>query len=301
MLLKKSTAALYSNVAVCSSLCSSSTITSSCPLRVRSTALPSPLRKPPCQSRNYASVEHERFDKDGKDRTQPQWPASPNPTPYEILSQTKNTPYNKLQFYELVKLYHPDRHHISAISSDAVPHLTRLERYHLVVAANDILSDPEKRRLYDISGAGWGAEPDMQSKYRDVDRKWRQEPGNASMNATWEDWERWHQERDENGNRKKQEPLYMSNGGFVGIIVLFLLIGGWGQATRAGRHSDNLLDMRDKIHGSASQELRKRQSEAARLSRQGRVESFLRQREGWEYDQPGPVRLSNGAQASSSK
>ncbi|KAK3939221.1 hypothetical protein QBC46DRAFT_388488, partial [Diplogelasinospora grovesii] len=195
MLLKKSTAALCSNSGgVFSPFYPPSPLTSPC--RSRGHTSESPSRDPRLarnRVRNFASVrdlgESNRSKDTAKDNLSPQWPASPNPTPYEIFDQPKNDAYCKARFYELVKLYHPDRRHHT--SHDGIPHLTKLERYRLVVLANDILSDPERRRLYDRYGAGWGSQPDMRSSYRKADRTWRQEPGNPSMNATWEDWERW--------------------------------------------------------------------------------------------------------------
>lgn len=185
-----------------------------------------------------------------------------------------------MRFYELVKLYHPDRRHHT--QHDGVPHSTKLERYRLVVAANEILSDPAKRRLYDVYGAGWGGNGDMQSKFRKVDKAWRSAPGNASMNATWEDWERWYGERD----GKKQVPVFMSNGGFAVLVLFFALVGGWGQSTRAGKHSVALVEMQEQKHEIVSQGLQQRVAEASGKSRQDRVESFLRQRQGWGYDSP---------------
>ena len=38
------------------------------------------------------------------------WPTALNPTPYDIFGHPKDAPYSKHRFYELVKLYHPDRH-----------------------------------------------------------------------------------------------------------------------------------------------------------------------------------------------
>src|SRR5690242_10720499 len=55
------------------------------------------------------------------------WPTNPNPTPYEIFNITNNDTYTKTRFYELAKLYHPDKNHQSNM-----PHLspaTRIERY----------------------------------------------------------------------------------------------------------------------------------------------------------------------------
>jgi hypothetical protein len=194
--------------------------------------------------------------------------------------------YNKMRFYELVKLYHPDRKHHT--QHDGVPHLTKLERYRLVVAANEILCDPDKRRLYDAYGAGWGGKEDMHSKVREMDRAWRSAPGNASMNATWEDWERWYDARD----GKSQQPVFMSNGGFALLIFAFILVAGWGQATRAGKHSVNLLEMREQKHEAVSKGLHDRVAEASGKSREDRVQNFLRQRQGWGYDSPsaGPGR-----------
>lgn len=226
--------------------------------------------------RNDRNVARESSGKTGHPNLQ--WPASAEPTPYEIFNLSKTDPYSKVRFYELVKLYHPDRQHHTCL--DDIPHLTKLERYRQVVAANNILSDPARRRLYDLYGAGWAGEGtrDVQSMYRDADRTWRQEPGNPSMNGTWEDWERWHSKR----NGEKQEPVYMSNGGFVGIIMLVVLVGGIGQVTRAGSNSATLVDMRDQKDSAISQDMRRKQVQSMGLSRRDRVQSFLKQRESWE-------------------
>lgn len=235
--------------------------------------------------RGYASVRRDSTSTasaDGKRRRRESqalpWPAAQEPTPYDIFHISKGSPYDKARFFELVKLYHPDRNHHT--HHDGIPHPMKLERYRLVVAANTILSDPAKRRLYDVYGAGWGGKSDMESNHREADRAWRQKPGNASMNATWEDWERWYEQRD----GKKQEPVFMSNGGFVGVIALLVLIGGWGQATRAGKHSMHLVDMRDEKDQVISHEMQQRLAENTGKSREARVEKFLRQREGWGYD-----------------
>ncbi|KAK0611759.1 hypothetical protein B0T14DRAFT_530993 [Immersiella caudata] len=208
------------------------------------------------------------------------WPTSLNPTPYEIFDQARGAPYSKLRFIELVKQYHPDRRHHTA--HDGIPHLTKLERYRLIVAANDILSDPERRRLYDSFGSGWEGFDGKPDSLRSADHAWRRQPGNASMNATWEDWEQWYQERD----GKKQEPIFVSNAGFVGIIALFALIGGWGHITRAGTNASKLMDIREEQHMSANKAMRQRQRQSAGLNKDERVRFFLQQREGWGYEPP---------------
>ncbi|KAK5662183.1 hypothetical protein OQA88_8088 [Cercophora sp. LCS_1] len=230
--------------------------------------------------RAFASVQDSDPEDASRGINHPNWPTSPAPTPYEIFNLVKGAPYSKTRFYELVKLYHPDRHPHTA--HDGIPHLTKLERYRLVILANNILSDPEKRSLYDQYGSGWEGQADLRERYRDADRAWHRQPGNASMNATWEDWERWRDEQD----GKKQQPVFMSNGSFVILIGMFALIGGLEHLTRAESHSANLIDMRDKNHASISKGMHERQSTVAGLSKEARVQHFLRQREGWGYDLP---------------
>ncbi|KAJ3454549.1 hypothetical protein MRS44_013149 [Fusarium solani] len=83
----------------------------------------------------------------------PPWPRNPCPSPYEVLGIEAGKAYNKANFRSLVKLYHPDVHgQNSAINS--LPRTTRLERYHLIVAAHELLSDQSKRKMYDYYNVG---------------------------------------------------------------------------------------------------------------------------------------------------
>ncbi|CAJ2509638.1 Uu.00g146640.m01.CDS01 [Anthostomella pinea] len=226
----------------------------------------------------YATVSDSGSMRPPDDSPHHGWPSSPHPTPYEIFGQKKTAAYSKAKFYELVKVYHPDRHRIS--TGPLVSQTVRLERYRLVVSANEILSDPVKRRAYDLYGAGWGGKLSMDNARRATDKSWRDEPGNPSMNATWEDWERWYGERE--GAKKKQHPLYMSNELFVGVLCAFVLVGSLGQARRASTNTMNIVEMREQKHAAISQDMRNRQGQQAVLNRHERVESFLRQRDGWD-------------------
>ncbi|KAK4148975.1 hypothetical protein C8A00DRAFT_19287 [Chaetomidium leptoderma] len=287
MLLKKPTASLYPSSAVLSAFSSPLSITPPCWPRDRRAAAPSPRRVR--QHRSYASVYDAKRSRSRSEKRntsdQPTWPTSANPTPYEILGVVGGAPYSKARYFQLAKLYHPDHQHHT--SDGDIPHLTKIERYRLVVAANEILSNPNNKRMYDLYGFGWDNQTDSHTRHREADRAWRQEPGNASMNATWEDWERWHQQRD--GSREKQEEVFTSNLGFMAILSAFLIIAAWSQMTRAGTKSVNLLDMQDQQHAAISKELRERRSQRIAMDREGRVENFLRQREfeKWAYDPPG--------------
>ena len=204
------------------------------------------------------------------------------PTPYQIFNQRRGSPYSKHRFYELVKLYHPDRH--DHFSNEGLLYTTKLERYRLVIAANDILSDPIKRGAYDCYGAGWNGQPDAMG-YRDASdsswahhggKGWGGGPGSPSQNATWEDWERWYQ-RDAKG---QQEPRYTSNSAFVSLIVIFAALGGIGQATRVGNYSMTFIEQRDALHDKVSKDLIRRRNETNAFgNREERIQDFLRQRD----------------------
>ncbi|KAH8668987.1 hypothetical protein BX600DRAFT_435496 [Xylariales sp. PMI_506] len=232
--------------------------------------------------RSYATAQ----DSPDAAATSPhRWPSCAKPTPYQIFDQKFTAPYSKARFYELVKMYHPDRHR--HVPGDTLTPEARLERYRLVVAANAILSDPGKRRAYDLYGAGWeGIRAMDNSHLRHAEHSWRTEPGNASMNATWEDWERWYGERggsSEGPGGRKQHPIFMSNELFVVVLSAFIIVATMGQAKRASTTTMNVVEMRERKHEALSVDISRRRMEQSGLSREERVESFLRQREGWSF------------------
>lgn len=202
------------------------------------------------------------------------------PTPYQIFGQKKGSPYSKRRFYELVKLYHPDRHGHTP-SSDGLSYSTKLERYRLIVAANDILSDPVKRSAYDMYGAGWNGQSGVRGP-RDRSEEWGKggswnSPYGPSRNATWEDWEKWYKREEQ----EPQKPVYVSNGAFVCLVVLFAAVGGIAHAARAGNYSLTYLEHQDALHDDISKELRRRRSETTTAfpTREERIHEFLRKRD----------------------
>lgn len=116
--------------------------------------------------RNYASC--------------PPWPSTNTPTPYDILGTSRGQKYQKAKYYDLVKAYHPDLSMASTFQS--LPKEERVERYRLVVAAHEILSNPQKRAAYDVHGVGW-ATPLGHSQFGDGTRN----PFTSRSHAyTWE-------------------------------------------------------------------------------------------------------------------
>lgn len=201
------------------------------------------------------------------------------PTPYQVLACGKSDAYTKHRFYALVKLYHPDRcHPASPIAS--LPLHVRLERYRMLVAAHDILSDIEKRKAYDAWGHGWAGHHNTPSTHHQRDweydpRRWASDPRN---NATWEDWERWHAE---NSGAKGEDSrtIQMSNFTFMALIFAFVSIGGVVQGTRFSNFNSSVIDRRDQIHREASMELRRSKHATLGGDRDERIRTFLEHRE----------------------
>lgn len=237
--------------------------------------------------RTYATVRDSRdADKSQKTPEKTPWPSHAKPTPYDIFGLNPTSQYSKASFYHLVKLYHPDRQHHSgtpsAIHVASLTAATRLERYRLVVLANDILSDPQKRKAYDAYGAGWvTSDHSVHDLYRQADRSWRHKPGNAAANATWEDWERWHEARD---GKEHQEPVFMSNTYFLAFVLATIAIGSAMQANRAATSAIHVLDSRTAQEMALSDALRRRDQAVAGKGRHDRIEQFVRERENLRYD-----------------
>ena len=201
------------------------------------------------------------------------------PTPYQILKCNKGDAYTKHRFYALVKLYHPDRSHL-ALAVASLPLHVRLERYRMLVAAHDILSDIEKRKAYDAWGHGWAGHHNTPSTHHPRDweydaRRWTSDP---RYNATWEDWERWHGEN--NGSKEQGErTIQMSNFAFMSLIFAFVSIGAVAQGTRFTTFNNSVIERREQIHREASMEYRRSRNATMSGDRNERILTFLEHRE----------------------
>lgn len=263
------------------------------------------------------------------------WPKTANPTPYEILGVPRHRPYDKKRYYELVKLYHPDRYRYSppatgdatsatsatsasdksTLHPSSLPAAVRLERYRLIVAANALLSDAKRRAAYDRFGIGWStahgatsASHAAEAAARDYN-DWHSSPTSAARNATWEDWAAWYAEQQRrahastgdsdadgphywtpnvgpdgtwsthDGGRRRQQPVYMSNGAFVAVLLAFAVVGGVSQATRAEARAAGQLALSNARNAQIGEDMQRRQMETEKLSRHDRVQRFLGLRE----------------------
>jgi hypothetical protein len=253
----------------------------------------SACRLSPCTPRGYATIAGDPMSAGPSDplsspsSNDMPWPNPPkghsHPTPYQILSTKESEPYSKRRFYDLVKLYHPDsgaceKHH----HHHKVPQPLRLERYRLVVAAHTILSDPEKRKMYDRFGAGWsgvpstvGGKPGAGTPAGPFSAWQHHTDADIWGNATWEDWERFYARRD----GASQQPRYLSNGNFILCVILLAIVGASLNISRAEHEGDKVVASRDLVHDRASKELRRVRQLSENRPKEERIQFFVRQRE----------------------
>lgn len=259
------------------------------PLCYNPAAAQHPRARRPCQKscrhrRTYAQHADPPLHHHEHDPELLQWPEAvkphQTPTPYQILRCRKGDRYTKQRFYALVKLYHPDRCH-TASPIAGLPLHVRLERYRMLVAAHDILSDIEKRKAYDVWGHGWAGHhrtPASPAAYEwDFDRtRWATDPRN---NATWEDWERWRHENEGSGPDPNASTVQLSNFAFMSLIFAFISIGGVVQGTRFSTFNSSVIERRDQIHREASTTLQRSHNASMSGDRDERIRTFLDHRE----------------------
>lgn len=143
-----------------------------------------------------------------------------------------------------------------------------MKRYRLVVAANNILSDPSRRRAYDQYGAGWNCHPDIggpaSSSNQATRQRWSGFHDNESpaANATWEDWERWYQRH----SKDAQAPVYTSNGGFLTLVAFVAVLSAFSQASRVDDHQQFFADRVEIVHNNCSNNIQKRKDDTRELS-----------------------------------
>ncbi|KAJ5827051.1 hypothetical protein N7447_003814 [Penicillium robsamsonii] len=214
------------------------------------------------KSRSYATAAefpHQNYS----------WPSTSSFTPYDVLNLPRGATYSKRHYYDLVKIYHPDRPLTDHPLFRQLTAETRLQRYRIVVDAHDLLSDPIKRAAYDRNGTGWSHTVLDTTIARDSHGP------NIYSNATWEDWEDWH-----NRHQGPQQHV-VDQRTFSRLIILLVLFAGALQASWIGQMNNGYNDRLRGVTEESARVLQSRRDEAIKqmTSNDARVQGFLIRRD----------------------
>jgi curved DNA-binding protein CbpA len=160
-----------------------------------------------------------------------------------------------------------------------------MQRYRIIVAAHEILSDPVKRDAYDKYGLGWHQRSELfaakggENQNGQYARYTRQKGSDDSVfrNATWEDWERWYQRNDSNRSRASA----VSHGTFASFLILLSLFAGTAQAVSIGKFSSVFDERAKEVNERRARFLdgRKHDTVSQMSSQDARVQNFLIKRD----------------------
>ncbi|EKV05910.1 Hsp40 co-chaperone Jid1, putative [Penicillium digitatum] len=215
-----------------------------------------------CKSRSYstaAQFPHQNYS----------WPSNPSFTPYDVLNLPRSATYSKRNYYDLVKIYHPDR----ALKDHPLFHQltaeTRLQRYRIIVDAHELLSDPIKRAAYDRNGTGWV------HTVLDTTIAYDSHGPNIYSNATWEDWEDWY-----NRHQGPQQHV-VDQRTFSRLVILLVLFAGALQASWIGQVNNDVTDRLRETNAKSARVLQDRKDSTIKQmdSNDARVQGFLIRRD----------------------
>lgn len=181
------------------------------------------------------------------------WPRCPDASPYQILGHERDGPYNKKHFADLAMVYHPDSQKLGA---DAIPRAERLERFRKLVQAHRLLSDPQKRQLYDSTGLGWHM------------------PKAASCETVTTD-DSFYSQAYARAPPRSKEDVFVRRGIRWILVLLFALVGGFVQLKRAAKAARDLEHIRWRTHVATLADLMLVRTETSQLSREQRIQRFL--------------------------
>lgn len=221
------------------------------------------------------------------------WPTSPHATPYEIFHLTPSctTAEVKRRYYELVKLYHPDKAAhaadatapASTTSGSAASVAADNERFHKIVAANDLLTDRARRAAFDRHGVGWAySGPGAQKmcaghRYGSRFDAYNTDTPRWARRTTHADTAQW----DNFYDRRPAAPgerVFTSNANFMGMVAFLCAVGAVFQAFRLGKASAEINGRADRHHFEAARDLAESRRLARDLGKDERIRLFLAQR-----------------------
>ena len=159
-----------------------------------------------------------------------QLPTKSNASPFEIFSlpSTATSKEIKARYYELVKIYHPDR----CTTGDQQKHT---KDFQAIVRAYELLSDTKKRQQYVDTGIGWtsdGAQSKWDADMEFIRRNYGHRrstqfagsytPPYSRRSGGWDGefyWSTYH-----HPSTGRHKPVYSSNGAFISGLIFFVSV-----------------------------------------------------------------------------
>ncbi|TWU77457.1 hypothetical protein ED733_006869 [Metarhizium rileyi] len=193
----------------------------------------------------------------------PDWPSSSAPTPHEILGVAPGVPYSKYRFNQLVKMYHPDMVDTDR-RVDHIPESVRLERYRLIIAAHNLLSNPSNRQLYESNSQDWSSS----GSYRN------REGGNCHGFYSQES------PTQQSPSPMRQRPIHTSNATFAMLLVAISMLGAALQFKRLASSRRDIRRFELVLQEAIQEELHAWASVLQGQSKDDRILAFLARRHG---------------------
>ena len=195
-------------------------------------------------------------------------------TPYSVLGLSSSASRKdiKSHYYDLVKQTHPDRFAKTGVSKE------QLDKFHRVVRAYELLSDPKRKSLYDRMGVGWDTpapkfgqktrfyrprtpeEWDAWNAWSDVLRRTAQ---NGPHNTTWDEFPQGFSRPSPEEQRKRAEEAIPANRRYFIAIFFATWAFGWYQFERLRNRSV----VHSEMAGRSSAEIAKHLQDARETAR----------------------------------
>jgi hypothetical protein len=189
-------------------------------------------------------------------------------SPYEVLGLDCHAPYTRQRFTELAKRYHPDcASHNSTVIEDAT---TRLARFHIIMEAHHVLSDPRKREAYDLYGLGWKHQSTLQAHDFQGSGQYAKTQANSPGTDWWKEQERYS---------KNKEEIFLRNVIGAVALLIFIALTSWLQLRRMANVLRAAACGYMQTHENLVNELALLRVEGANLTKDDRIKKFLLQKE----------------------
>lgn len=208
-----------------------------------------------------------------------QWPQTKRFTPYDVLGLDAKAPYDKSQFYKLAMIYHPDTWRYNTYYG--IPKAVRVERYGLLVTAHRILSNPTQKRAYDLHGVGWEhgtLATSSASRYKVPYHQRRLTQPARKYNTLYTMWEFWYEPILGDRDSQRQKGLFICNRQFGLLLLVILVMCACVQVARVNHGARQRTQGHDRLHDTLSWDPLLMARDSGCLSRQRRMERFVRHR-----------------------